>query len=479
MADEVAALRIQLELVQNQAAEEIGQLQRRLQEYDAAPVERDAGSVAHNLAAQQELEALRRALREKERIADQLTIQCHALEDQLEDHYQRVDALRRELRIKETERREAEARAQPGVGARARMPWPPSSARRDAGRFAAGLLVGLLLAVGAGAALRWAGHWPVQERTASGTASDRSPDASVTHAPAAADAGAATPGPVTTFTPPPAKRGQDRPEAKAAGTSALVPAAEPAPTPAPVTQGPHRANRVVQDRNGPPMVAIDAGRFSMGYGGGISTSDTRPAHEVALPGFLIGVREVTFSEYDRYVRATGARRPDDYGWGRAERPVVDVSWYEAVAYTRWLAGQTGRRYRLPTEAEWELAARAGSEGAYWWGNDPPNGRAVCLDCGSAWDRRSTAAVGSLSANAFGLYDTAGNAAEWVADCYHRGYDGAPADGGVWDERDCAARIVRGGSFDKPASSMHSHVRKPLAPDARLRSVGFRVARDAD
>lgn len=123
---------------------------------------------------------------------------------------------------------------------------------------------------------------------------------------------------------------------------------------------------------GPEMVRIDGGRFWMGSDRSVDSaagSNEQPRHEVSIDAFNIGKHEVTFEEYDAFVRSTGRRKPDDSGWGRGRRPVVDVSWDDAIAYAEWLSEQTGTRYRLPTEAEWEYAARAGTDTVYWWGND--------------------------------------------------------------------------------------------------------------
>jgi formylglycine-generating enzyme required for sulfatase activity len=205
--------------------------------------------------------------------------------------------------------------------------------------------------------------------------------------------------------------------------------------------------------------------------------DEHPEHQVQVRGFLIGANEVTFADYDRFARAAGRRLPDDFGWGRGRRPVVDVSWVDAQAYAQWLSRQTGRRYRLPSEAEWEYAARGGTQSSYWWGGGPQPGRALCFNCGSTWDGRSTAPVGSFEPNPYGLYDTAGNVLEWTADCYRPSYEGAPADGSAWDQAPCDGRVARGGAFDKPAKSLRSTARAQLGPDTRLNMLGFRVARD--
>jgi formylglycine-generating enzyme required for sulfatase activity len=171
--------------------------------------------------------------------------------------------------------------------------------------------------------------------------------------------------------------------------------------------------------------------------------------------------------------------PIDEGWGRGRRPVIYVSWQDAVEYAKWLSAQTGRRYRLPTEAEWECAARGGKETVYWWGNDWVKGSANCIGCGSKWDKR-TAPVGSFQPNPFGLYDTAGNVWEWVEDCWHDNYSGAPTDGSAWiSGGNCARRVIRGGSWNNPSKDLRSSNRSSYYLDNRNFNIGFRLARDAD
>jgi formylglycine-generating enzyme required for sulfatase activity len=132
---------------------------------------------------------------------------------------------------------------------------------------------------------------------------------------------------------------------------------------------------------------------------------------------------------------------------------------------------------LPSEAEWEFAAAGGARTTYWWGFDTGVGRAACFDCGSVWDNRSTAPVGTFAPNSLGLFDTAGNAMEWVADCYRPDYAGAPADGSPVITEDCQYRVARGGAFNKPARSMGSTFRQRFDPVTRLNMLGFRLARD--
>ncbi|MEA3413724.1 MAG: SUMF1/EgtB/PvdO family nonheme iron enzyme [Pseudomonadota bacterium] len=226
----------------------------------------------------------------------------------------------------------------------------------------------------------------------------------------------------------------------------------------------------------PKMVPIPAGEFEMGDLQGKGNTDEQPVRTVrfAKP-FALGRYEVTFTEFDRFAKATGIEPPDDEGWGRGDRPVINVTGKDAVAYAEWLSQQTGKRYRLPTEAEWEYAARAGTRTAYWWGNEEGRNRANCDGCGSRWDKKKTAPVGSFPANPFGLSDTAGNVWEWVEDCWHKNYKGAPEDGSKpWrgeDGGNCARRVLRGGSWSFIPRYLRSAYRGRDRPRLRVQRRG--------
>jgi formylglycine-generating enzyme required for sulfatase activity len=158
------------------------------------------------------------------------------------------------------------------------------------------------------------------------------------------------------------------------------------------------------------------------------------------------------------------------------RPVINVSWNDAQQYVRWLSRRTGRTYRLLFEAEWEYAARAGSNTVYPWGDEIGKGNANCFSCGSEWDNKRTAPVGSFPANAFGLHDMHGNVWEWVQDCYHADYQGAPDDGSAWTTPCTESyHILRGGSWDANPRALRSAERN-WAPGGRDRTRGFRVGR---
>lgn len=237
-------------------------------------------------------------------------------------------------------------------------------------------------------------------------------------------------------------------------------------------------DELIDGGRGPQMVILPAGRFLMGDLHGHGDDNERPVHEVVIAqSFALSQHEVTFAEYDRFANATNRPLPADEGWGRSRQPVVNISWRDAKAYTDWLEEQTGQPYRLPTEAEWEYAARAGTESVYWWGDAPMDGFAVCDGCGSHWDGQQTAPIGSTRANPWGLFDMSGNVDEWVQDCYQPDYRQAPKDGTAKQNSGCNQRVMRGGSwFDIPRlirpSSRYRH-----PADSSRNSWGFRVALD--
>ena len=232
----------------------------------------------------------------------------------------------------------------------------------------------------------------------------------------------------------------------------------------------------------PEMIVVPAGSFTMGSP--VTEKDhyvdEGPEHRVVFAN-LIAVSKfpVTFADWDACVSAGGCPqegRADDVGWGRGTRPVIFVSWDDAQGYVTWLSRMTGKPYRLLSEAEWEYAARAGSMTAFFWGEEIGKNNANCNGCGGQWDNQQTSPVGSFRPNAFGLYDTAGNVWQWVQDCYHDDYSGAPADGSAWTSGDCSFRVVRGGSWSSNPQDLRSANRGRDPTDSRDNDVGFRVGR---
>jgi|GEM_PF-6689788 len=243
-------------------------------------------------------------------------------------------------------------------------------------------------------------------------------------------------------------------------------------------------DRLQEGSLGPEMVVIPAGQFRMGDIPGDGDDDELPLHSVSLKSFAMCRYEVTFDEYDRFAEATFREPPDDEGWGRGKRPVINVSWHDAMAYLKWLSEQTGQAYDLPSESQWEYAARAGTNTKYWWGNSASHdyanyGTDYCCDgLKKGKDRwKYTAPVGSFEANSFGLYDTVGNVWEWVADPDHDDYNGAPKDGRVWKEGKVGdSRLIRGGSWYNLPLYCRVTNRHHIHSDDELNRVGFRCYR---
>ena len=260
------------------------------------------------------------------------------------------------------------------------------------------------------------------------------------------------------------------------------------------------------------MVGIPAGTFVMGSP---PTESGRfdsegPQHEVAIKAFALGKYDVTSEQFLTFLKETGYQpRPCstilDMKWkspghgvaysplnGEPLRwPAVCLDWHDAEKYIAWLNDKVRiahptldhakGAYRLPTEAEWEYAARAGTTTARWWGNDIGVGKANCNGCGSKWDNRLFADVDSFAPNAFGLYGMLGNAWQWTADCWHPNYMGAPRDGSAWTEEACDKYVIRGGSWSNLPNFVRSAARSGSGRNSGEYDysslTGFRVARD--
>jgi formylglycine-generating enzyme required for sulfatase activity len=225
----------------------------------------------------------------------------------------------------------------------------------------------------------------------------------------------------------------------------------------------------------PEMVVLPAGSFLMGSPSGERqrNADEGPQRSVSIRSFAMGKYEVTFDEYDACVRASAcAASRGDAGWGRGRRPVIFVSWEDADAYVAWLNSRTpGAPYRLPSEAEWEYAARAGTTTAYAWGDR--------YDRSKLAEGESTETAGGYPANAWGLHDMHGNVFEWTADCYEPSYEGAPTDGSPVVRSSCSQRVNRSGSWDDGPKMLRSAARNRAGFDQASADMGFRVARRAD
>lgn len=274
--------------------------------------------------------------------------------------------------------------------------------------------------------------------------------------------------------PPPAAPASPPPAPKPPPPAPKMAEAPPEPA-KPASAAPAPGETFKDCESCPEMVVVPPGEFTMGA---TDTDYEKPPHKVTIAKpFAIGRHEVTFAQWDACAAAKACKADiDDHGFGRAQQPVIDVSWDEAQAFLKWLSAQSNKAYRLPSEAEWEYAARAGSRSAYSWGPAVGSGKANCSDC-SPTPPLATLAVGSFRPNAFGLYDTAGNAAEFVDDCWNATYKGAPADGSAWRKGDCQLRVLRGGAFGTKANAARSSARFRYDRDVRYYTNGFRVARD--
>jgi formylglycine-generating enzyme required for sulfatase activity len=224
----------------------------------------------------------------------------------------------------------------------------------------------------------------------------------------------------------------------------------------------------------PWMISLPDSTFTMGSPEDEEgrSDDEGPQREVTVQPFAIGQYEVTFDEWDACFADGGCSyKPGDQGWGRGKRPVINVSWYDARDYVRWLKEKTGEPYRLPSEAEWEYATRAGTETSYWWG-----AKATAENANYGGNVGKTTDVGSYPANPWGLRDTAGNVWEWCEDCWNESYEGAPKDGSVWSRGNCSLRVVRGGSWNYVPRGLRSADRSRSNPSDRSNNLGFRVAK---
>jgi formylglycine-generating enzyme required for sulfatase activity len=227
----------------------------------------------------------------------------------------------------------------------------------------------------------------------------------------------------------------------------------------------------------PEMVVVAPGEFMMGDP---HEEESRPLHQVTIVRPLaVGKYHVTHGEYARFQQETGYDRKSgcaDFAQTFRD-PAVCVSWDDAEAYVAWLARKTGAPYRLLSEAEWEYAARGGTRTAFWWGDAVGQGHANCDACGSMWDNRTTSPGGTFPPNSFGLFDMAGNAWQWVEDCWRDSYADAPTDASpVPPPADCTRRVMRGGSWNSHPENLRVGRRLWDDPKSRTTYVGFRVAR---
>ncbi|WP_189045476.1 SUMF1/EgtB/PvdO family nonheme iron enzyme [Aliidongia dinghuensis] len=282
--------------------------------------------------------------------------------------------------------------------------------------------------------------------------------------------------PVQTATAP-APAASPEPTARAADARRMPADNQVAAAPSPPPKPEHGQTTFQECPTCPGMVQIPAGSFSMGQVSGDPSA--APVHHVVLRAFALAVHPVTVAEWKACVAANGCSSVPRMVDATDQTPVHNISWDDAQEYVVWLSQKTGHRYRLPTEAEWEYAARANTTTRYWWGNEAGVGLANCEDCGGTQERSTPLPVGSFKPNPFGLFDVSGGVAEWVADCWYPTYQGAPTDGSAREQKNCRTRVLRGGSFRSGHNDVTPTARGQYDASVRYIANGLRVAAEVE
>ena len=223
----------------------------------------------------------------------------------------------------------------------------------------------------------------------------------------------------------------------------------------------------------PAMSPLRGGSFGMGSN---EEGSEKPVHQVTVKPFAIGKFPVSIREWNE---CAAAKACGFMATGKDEAPVTNVSWTDAKHYVAWLAQASRKPYRLPTEAEWEYAARGGTQTKYWWGDQFQPGMANCKNCADIAAAEQPIKVGSFGANPFGLYDMGGGVDQWVEDCWHKNYQGAPTDGSAWMESQCSSHVIRSGSWRNDGRYVRPSNRDSYDTDVRYPTHGFRVAISAE
>ena len=232
----------------------------------------------------------------------------------------------------------------------------------------------------------------------------------------------------------------------------------------------------------PRMVIIPTGVGTIGGENFRSFQNEAPIFEATIKdNYALSETEITFGQYDEFCK-TGIRScPDDEGWGRGKQPVVNISWFDAVAYTKWLSNETGNTYRLPSEVEWEYAARAGTDSKFWWGNEYKQGIDHCDrdlgGCPEGTDKGHPWQVGILKANPFGLFDMTSNVSEWVEDCYLDSHDNPLGTSAANNTGLCNQIVAKGANWLMPQPHVHHSQRMSIPKNIRGYEIGFRVLRE--
>jgi formylglycine-generating enzyme required for sulfatase activity len=219
----------------------------------------------------------------------------------------------------------------------------------------------------------------------------------------------------------------------------------------------------------PEMVTLRGGTFTMGSN---EDASEKPVHQVTIKPFAISRYPIAIREWNA---CAAAKECGFVASGKDDTPVTNASWSDAKHFVAWLAKTTGKAFRLPSEAEWEYAARGGTQTKYWWGDQFQAGMANCKNCSDTPAAEQPIKVGSFKPNPFGLYDMGGGVDQWVEDCWHKTYQGAPSDGSPWVEGDCATHVIRSGSWKNDERYARPANRDSYDTNVRYPTHGFRVA----
>src|SRR5882672_893874 len=250
----------------------------------------------------------------------------------------------------------------------------------------------------------------------------------------------------------------------------LPPASPATPQVAPQTQpASPPATQLASVIREPEMKTIRGGSFTMGSNDDVTE---KPTHQVTIKPFAISQYPISVREWNE---CAAAKACAFVATGKDDAPITNVSWSDAKQFVAWLAGATRKAYRLPSEAEWEYAARGGTQTKYWWGDQFQPGMANCKNCTDIAAAEQPIKVGSFKPNPFGLYDMGGGVDQWVEDCWHKNYQGAPSDGSPWVEGDCVSHVIRSGSWKNDARYARSANRDSYDTNVRYPTHGVRVA----
>ena len=257
---------------------------------------------------------------------------------------------------------------------------------------------------------------------------------------------------------------QAAPNVQPSSPAAPTPQVSPSPV-SPAAPGAQRASAIHE----PEMTPLRGGTFAMGSNEDISE---KPVHQVTIKPFAISKYPITVREWNE---CAAAKACTFAATGKDDAPITNVSWSDAKQFVAWLAGATQKSYRLPSEAEWEYAARGNTQTKYWWGDQIKPGMANCKNCADTASAEQPVKVGSFQPNPFGLYDMGGGVDQWVEDCWHKTYQGVPSDGSPWNAGDCSSHVIRSGSWKNDATYVRPANRDNYDTNVRYPTHGFRVA----